>query len=42
VKVDLKEVSGVHNIYFVFKNGTAKPVDPLMSFSAIKFKDEKN
>jgi cytochrome c len=42
IKVDVKEVSGVHDIYFVFKNDTAKPIDPLMSFSSIKFKDEKN
>ena len=40
-KVDLKEVSGIHDLYLVFLNDKAKPTDPLLSLSNIKFNDEK-
>ena len=41
IKTDLKEVSGKHDLYFLFKNGKAKPAEPLLSFSNIKFLDAK-
>lgn len=31
------EAAGVHDIYFVFKNEEAKPIEPLMAFSTITF-----
>jgi cytochrome c len=31
----------LHDVYFVFKNDKAKPIDPLMLFSAVRFEDEK-
>ena len=40
-KVDIKEVNGQHNLYFVFKNDKAGPEEPLMSLSNIQFKEEK-
>ncbi len=40
LKTAIKEKSGIHNIYFVFKNDKAKGIEPLMSFSGIKFIDE--
>jgi cytochrome c len=40
-KVDIKEVSGAHDVYFVFKNDKVKPSTVLFSLSAIKFSDEK-
>jgi cytochrome c len=41
LKVDIKEVSGVHDVYFVFKNDKVKPGANLFSLSTIKFSDEK-
>lgn len=41
IKADIKETTGQHDIYFVFKNDKAKPTDPLMSVSSIKFNDVK-
>ncbi len=41
VNITLKPTSGMHDVYFVFKNDEAKPIEPLMSFSTIKFMDEK-
>jgi cytochrome c len=37
VKFTLKPTEGKHDIYFVFKNDNAKAIQPLMSFSKIKF-----
>ena len=37
VKTDIKETAGIHDIYFVFKNDKAKPIDALLLFNAIKF-----
>ena len=36
-KIDLKPVSGLHTIYFVFKNSKASQLVPLFSVSSIKF-----
>jgi cytochrome c len=41
IATDIKEVSGRHDLYFVFKNDKAKPAEPLLSFSEIKFLDKK-
>lgn len=41
LKTDLKETTGTHDIYFVFKNAKAKPIETLLLFSTIKFDDEK-
>jgi cytochrome c len=38
-KVDMKKVDGRHDLYFVFLNDKAKPVEPLLSLSNIKFVD---
>lgn len=35
IKLQIKPISGVHDLYFVFKNDKAKPDDQLMSFSNI-------
>jgi cytochrome c len=40
-KIDIKDITGQHDIYFVFKNDKAKPTEPLMSVSNIKFNDMK-
>ncbi len=40
-KIDIKDITGQHDIYFVFKNAQAKPSQPLMSVSNIKFNDIK-
>jgi cytochrome c len=37
VKIKLQDTKGKHDIYFVFKNDEAKPIQPLLSFSKIKF-----
>ncbi|MCF2443495.1 PQQ-dependent sugar dehydrogenase [Dyadobacter sp. CY345] len=37
VKIKLKDTTGKHDIYIVFKNDEAKAIQPLMSFSKIKF-----
>ncbi|WAC13028.1 PQQ-dependent sugar dehydrogenase [Dyadobacter pollutisoli] len=37
VYIKVKDTSGKHDLYFVFKNDKAKPIQPLMSFSKIKF-----
>ncbi|GAB2538874.1 PQQ-dependent sugar dehydrogenase [Spirosoma aerophilum] len=37
VFLPLKNVEGVHDVYFVFKNDQAKAIQPLMSLSSIKF-----
>ncbi len=41
IKTDLKPVTGVHDLYFVFKNENAKGDQPLMSVSNIKFNNKK-
>ncbi|WP_234734466.1 PQQ-dependent sugar dehydrogenase [Tellurirhabdus bombi] len=38
-KAKLKEVSGFHDVYFVFKNNDAKAIAPLLTLSNIKFSD---
>jgi cytochrome c len=40
VKADLREVSGRHDLYFVFINSSAKNTDVLLSLSDIKFNDK--
>jgi cytochrome c len=35
IKLPIKSVNGVHDLYFVFKNEKAGPKDQLMSFSSI-------
>ena len=37
VKIKVKDTQGKHDLYFVFKNEEAKAIQPLMSFSKIKF-----
>jgi cytochrome c len=37
IKVEVKNIQGQHDLYFVFKNDKAKSADPLMSVSTIKF-----
>jgi len=37
VKIKVKDTKGKHDLYFVFKNEEAKAIQPLMSFSKIKF-----
>jgi cytochrome c len=37
VRLSLTNASGVHDVYLVFKNEQAKPIQPLLSFSSIKF-----
>jgi cytochrome c len=41
IKTDLKAVSGLHDLFFVFKNENAKGDQPLMTVSNIKFKTDK-
>ena len=40
MKVNIRQVSGLHDIYFVFKNDHAKGEMPLMSVSNIRFNNE--
>ncbi len=40
-KLDIKPVSGLHDVYFVFKNDKANPDAQLMSVSNIQFNNEK-
>ena len=40
VFLTLKPTEGSHDVYFVFKNGEAKSIQPLMSLSTIKFMDK--
>jgi hypothetical protein len=35
LRVELKPVTGVHDLYFVFKNDKATPAQPLMTLTAI-------
>jgi cytochrome c len=37
VSISIKDTEGKHDVYFVFKNSNAKAIEPLMSFSKIKF-----
>lgn len=37
VKIKVKDTKGKHDLYLVFKNEEAKAIQPLMSFSKIKF-----
>ena len=37
VKINIKKTEGKHDLYFVFKNDAAKTIEPLLSFSTIKF-----
>jgi len=39
LKTDIKESPGIHDVYFVFKNDKAKPLDALMLFGFIRFED---
>ena len=40
--LSLGGASGVQDLYFVFKNESARPIDPLFSFSRIEFVKEAN
>ncbi len=40
VKVNVNDITGPHNIYFVFKNDKAKPMQPIASVSSLTFKDK--
>jgi cytochrome c len=40
-KINIPATTGEHTIYFVFKNAKAKPLEPLMSISSVKFSDVK-
>ncbi|HEY2582665.1 MAG TPA: hypothetical protein VGI43_12705, partial [Mucilaginibacter sp.] len=40
LKVNIKDVTGAHDIYFVFKNDKAKPQQPVASVSGLQFKDK--
>ncbi len=40
-KIDIKDITGQHDVYFVFKNDKAKSSAPLMSITNIKFNDMK-
>ena len=42
LKIDIKTTNGLHDVYLVFKNDQAKPIEPLMSLNSIRFVDEKN
>jgi cytochrome c len=42
IKLDIKSIGGVHDVYFVFKNDKANPSSPLMSVSNIQFNNEKS
>jgi cytochrome c len=37
VEIKIEQVKGKHDIYFVFKNDNAQPIQPLMSLTKIKF-----
>ncbi|TLV03205.1 PQQ-dependent sugar dehydrogenase [Dyadobacter luticola] len=37
VAIEIQPTKGKHDLYFVFKNDSATPIQPLMSFSKIKF-----
>ena len=39
LKTDIKESPGIHDVYFVFKNDKAKPLDALFLFGLIKFEE---
>ncbi|MXV16355.1 PQQ-dependent sugar dehydrogenase [Hufsiella ginkgonis] len=41
LKADVKDTTGKHDLYFVFKNAAAKASDPLFSLISVKFNDEK-
>ncbi|GAB3696903.1 hypothetical protein GCM10027592_20550 [Spirosoma flavus] len=41
LKADLKAVSGIHDVYFVFKNDKARDIEPLLSLSTITFNNVK-
>lgn len=41
VFISLKAPDGLHDVYFIFKNDKAKSIQPLMSFSTIKFMDRE-
>ncbi|WP_338877017.1 PQQ-dependent sugar dehydrogenase [Spirosoma sp. SC4-14] len=41
VFISLKAQNGVHDLYFIFKNDQAKSIQPLLSFSTIKFMDQE-
>lgn len=40
VRIALQPTTGKQDIYLVFRNTEAKPIEPLMSFSRIKFKNK--
>lgn len=38
---DIKDTTGLHDLYFVFKNDKAKPTDPMLLLNSIVFSDKK-
>lgn len=40
-KVDVKETTGVHDVYLVFKNDQAKDIEPLLALAGVRFSLEK-
>jgi cytochrome c len=40
VRIGIQPTTGKQDVYFVFRNAEAKPIEPLMSFSRIKFKNK--
>jgi cytochrome c len=41
IKLDIKPINGLHDVYFVFKNEKSNPDAQLMSLSNIQFNDHK-
>jgi cytochrome c len=41
LKTDIAATEGMHDIYFVFKNDKAKPIEALLSLKTIVFNEEK-
>ena len=39
LKVNIPDINGEHDLYLVFKNDKAKPMEPLISLSDIKLSD---
>jgi cytochrome c len=37
LEITLKPISGVHDVYFVFKNAAAPPIQPLMTLTSLTF-----
>jgi cytochrome c len=42
IKLDIKSIDGLHDVYFVFKNDKANASSQLMSVSNIQFNNDKS